>query len=98
VYNAARDFGKHPDTFDRIAFEAFVGKHQAPSVKEERAWYMPCAMDRMWFLSTGGFPTYPAFPEPNDIKFWNRCRDEYGTKFIRVRSYSYHFQAQSTRD
>lgn len=96
--NISRDFGKHPDSFDRITFEAFVSGHNAPEVKEERAWYMPCAMDRAWFVSTGGFPTDIGFPEPNDIKFWNRCKAEYGTRFLRVRSYSYHFQAQSTRE
>lgn len=96
--NIARNFGKHPDSFDRVAFEAFVSKHGAPEMKEERGWYMPCAMDRAWFISTGGFPTDLGFPEPNDIKFWNRCKAEYGTKFLRVKSYSYHFQAQSTRE
>lgn len=98
--NITRDFGKHPDNFQRAEFEKFAKKHgaQKPAWKKERGWYMPCAMNRIWFLGTGGFPMEKPFPEPNDIAFWERCKKEYGTDFIRVNSYSYHFQNQSARE
>jgi len=96
--NITRDFGKHPDNFRESEFHTFINKHGALEVKTERGWYMPCTMQREWFLTTGGFPTDKPFPEPNDIRFWDYCRDTLGTEFKRVRSYSYHFQAQSTRE
>lgn len=98
--NIQRNFGKVPEQFDRATFEKFAGSfsRKFPDILFERAWYMPCAMDREWFLSTGGFDTTLGFPNPNDILFWNRCRDELGTEFVRVNSFAYHFQALSTRD
>jgi len=96
--NIARDFGKHPDNFREADFQHFVEKHQAPEQKEEKGWYMPCAMDKLWFQSTDQFSTEEPFPAPNDIKFWNYCEKDLGTKFLRVRSYSYHFQNQSGRE
>jgi hypothetical protein len=96
--NIKRNFGKTPDEFDEAGFHSFIGKHGAIDIKEERGWYMPCAMNREWFLSTGGFPTDKPFPEPNDIAFWEDCKTRLGTKFMRAKSYSYHFQAQSTRE
>jgi len=95
--NIHRDFGRTPDTFDRDAFEGFAECSKVPIIKEERGWYMPCAVWKEWFLSTGGFDTTLGFPNPNDILFWNKCVKEYGTKLFRVRSFAYHFQAQSTR-
>lgn len=98
--NISRDFGKHPDNFDQVSFQKYVDKvsQKVEDVKEERGWYMPCAMNRDWFLSTGGFNVEKSFPNPNDIEFWERCKERYGTKFLRVKSYSYHFQNQSGRD
>jgi len=96
--NLAHNFGKHPDDFKQDEFLRFAENHKAPEIDYKRGWYMPCAMDKEWFLSTGGFPTDKPFPEPNDIIFWNRCRDDLNTSFVRVRSYSYHFQNQSGRE
>lgn len=95
--NIAKDFGKVPAVFNRQGFEEFSYKFVCdhPVVKEERGWYMPCAVDREWFLSTGGFDTSEAFPAPSDIKFWERCIHDYNTKLIRVPWMAYHFQAQS---
>lgn len=96
--NIHADYGKHPDNFDEAGFHSYIEKHKAAEIKEERGWYMPCAMDRLWFLSTDMFPTEKAFPNPNDIIFWEKCKNDLGTKFMRVKSYSYHFQNQSARD
>jgi hypothetical protein len=97
--NIHRDYGKHPDNFDEGGFHSFVEKQKTPEVKEERGWYMPCAMNKLWFVDhTDWFPTEKAFPNPNDIIFWEYCKNDLGTKFIRVNSYSYHFQNQSARD
>lgn len=96
--NIAKDFGKHPDTYRESDFRSFVSKHKAPDIKEEKGWYMPCAMDAEWFRSTKKFPTEEAFPNPNDILFWNYCEHDLGTKFLRAKSYSYHFQNQSGRE
>jgi len=99
--NVAKDCGKTPDAFNRIGFEQYVSQLRNiidPGVKEERAWYMPCAMHREWFLSTGGFDlSHGGFPAPIDIEFWNHCRDVYHTKFLRVNSFAYHFQAMTHR-
>lgn len=96
--NIHMNFGRTPGEFQISEFYQFVLNYINPNdVKEERGWYMPCAMNREWFLSTGGFDTTLGFPNPNDIIFWERCIKDYGTKLLRVRSYAYHFQALSTR-
>lgn len=96
--NLRGNYGKHPDQYDEAGFHWFIKQHKAEEIKEERGWYMPCAMDKLWFRSTDMFPTEVAFPNPNDILFWESCKDALGTKFMRARSYSYHFQNQSARD
>lgn len=97
--NIHMDFGKTPDEFNYIEFCKFVIEHSQhiPDVWSQRGWYMPCAMNRDWFLSTGGFDTTKPFPHSNDIDFWEKCIKEYNTTLLRVRSYAYHFQALSTR-
>lgn len=102
--NIHKDFGRTPEDFDLPGFYTFAKYHaKAFDMKNpagfifERGWYMPCAMRREWFLSTGGFDTTVGFPNPNDILFWNKCRDTLGTTFIRVASYAYHFQNLSAR-
>lgn len=100
--NIPFDFGKTPTTFDMHEFEDYVRRKIAHVeagnlVKEERGWFMPCAMNKDWFNSVGGFPTELGFPNPNDAIFWDRCIAEYGTKLLRVPSYAYHFQALSSR-
>jgi len=98
--NIRRDLGRHPDNFNHSEFLSFVKKHstKVPELTEKRAWYMPCAIDKEWFLSTGGFPIDVGFPSANDKRFWDQCRDNLGTVFLRARSYSYHFQNQSARE
>jgi len=97
--NIYKSFGLTPDTFDRAAFEAWAQEYGStvPEVQEQRAWYMPSAMYRDWFLWTGGFDVEKSFPAPNDIKYFDKCRDDFGTKFVRVRSMAYHFQYLSGR-
>lgn len=95
--NIHRDFGKTVDAFDKQAFDFWASSRFDPPVKEERGWYFPCCVDKEWFLSTGGFDTSIPFPHPSDIDYWNRCRDTFGTKFLRVNSYAYHFQRLSSR-
>lgn len=99
VENIQCDFGRTPDSFDRVGFEGFARQlyRQKPVCAEQRGWYMPCAVDRDWFLSTGGFDTTLGFPNPNDILFWERCIHELGTKLLRTNSIAYHFQALSLR-
>jgi hypothetical protein len=97
--NIHKDFGHSPESFQRFHFEAYATVPHVPEVKEERGWYMPCCVQKEWFLSTGGFDTSKGtFPTPLDIIFWNRCRDEFGTKFLRVDSWHYHFQNLSGRE
>ena len=100
--NIYKDFGKTPDDFDIMAFENFVrGETQHIEIgnifKQERGWYMPCAMDREWFLDVGGFPMELGFPNPNDAIFWDKCVADYNTTLLRVPSYAYHFQNLSSR-
>lgn len=97
--NIRKDFGKLPSEFDRTAFEEFAREDakEREEIEEKRAWYMPCAMMRDWFMWTGGFNTDKPFPEPNDIKFWDRVVQNYSTKLLRVPSYAYHFQNLSGR-
>jgi len=98
--NIPGDYGKTPEIFNRSGFENFAIaiSNRVPSVIEQRAWYMPCAMRRDWFISTGGFDlSHGGFPAPVDIEFWNHCRDTYGTTFLRVNSVAYHFQALTHR-
>jgi hypothetical protein len=98
--NLPFDFGKTPDEFRRKEFEnfAFMRSMSVPVMLEQRGWYMPCAVRKDWFLSTGGFDITLGFPNPNDILFWEKCIKEYNTKLYRVRSFGYHFQALSARD
>lgn len=97
--NIHKDFGKTPSEFRRHDFEEYAIKQSKFTIpaKIERAWYMPCAFYKSWFLWTGGFDTTLGFPNPNDILFWDKCRDSFNTKFVRVNSFAYHFQALSTR-
>jgi hypothetical protein len=95
--NIHKDFGRTPDTFDRVAFENYALSSHAPEVVQERAWYMPCCIRKEWFLHTGGFSVEIPFPNPNDILFWNHCKAAYNTRFIRVKSFAYHFQNLSGR-
>jgi hypothetical protein len=95
--NIHKDFGRYPSTFRRQEFEDFALNAKVPVVKEERGWYMPCAISKKWFLSTGGFDTTLGFPNPNDILFWNKCISELGTRLYRCNSFAYHFQALSDR-
>jgi hypothetical protein len=100
--NIHMDFGKTPTLFDKYAFEAYVRdklRHVelGNAVKEERGWFMPCAMNRNWFNSVGGFPTELPFPNPNDAIFWDNCIANLGTKLLRVPSFAYHFQNLSGR-
>lgn len=97
--NIPKSFGKTPDEFDKASFDSWASSYgpQVPESQEQRGWYMPCAMRREWFLSTGGFDTAETFPAPNDIKFWEMCIHTYKTKLTRIRSFAYHFQALSQR-
>ena len=100
--NIHENFGKTPTLFDMHAFEDWVrhqlsNVEQGNAVKEERGWYMPCAMNKNWFNSIGGFSTELGFPNPNDAIFWDRCIADFGTKLLRVPSYAYHFQNLSGR-
>ena len=95
--NIHKDFGRSPQSFKRGEFERFAANERVLSLKEERGWYMPCCVRKDWFLSTGGFPTDIPFPNPNDIIFWERCIEEYGTKLLRANSFAYHFQNLSAR-
>lgn len=95
--NIERHFGKTPASFMRTEFENFCIEHgkTVPEIKEERAWYMPCAMDRKWFVSTGGFDMkLGSFREhkPLDIYFWETCIKQHGFILLRAKSYAYHFQ------
>ena len=98
--NVWKSFGKDPIEFNWQKFENWVSTHRDDVLecKEGRGWYMPCAFRRDWFLRTGGFDTTLGFPNPNDSMFFDKCRDTLGTKFYRVRSFAYHFQALSSRD
>lgn len=95
--NIQKDFGKSPAMFRRMEFEEFVRNSNTPEIVEMRAWYMPCCVRKDWFLMTGGFPVDLPFPNPNDIIFWDKCRDTFGTKFLRANSWAYHFQNLSAR-
>jgi hypothetical protein len=100
--NIHEDFGKTPLDFDNYAFENWVRRQLSHveignTVKEERGWFMPCAMNKGWFNALGGFPTDIGFPNPNDAIFWDSVIANYGTILLRVPSYAYHFQALSTR-
>lgn len=98
--NIHKDFGRNPMDFHEHSFDDYVYQleREKPAIIEQRGWYMPCALRRDWFLSTGGFDTTLGFPNPNDILFWERCIKEYGTKLMRVASFAYHFQNLSGRD
>lgn len=100
--NIPKNFGKSPLSFDATAFEDYVKSQlhhveHGNTIKEERGWYMPCAMNREWFLRVGRFPTELGFPNPNDAIFWDKCTAEYSTRLLRVPSYAYHFQNLSGR-
>lgn len=99
--NIGQNFGQWPHEFDKQAFEAFAEEHgkTVPEVEEARKWYMPCAFDKNWYISTGGFDVNKGgFPQPLDIWFWDRVSQVPGFKFLATRAYCYHFQCLTGRD
>lgn len=97
--NIQENFGLTPSTFNVRDFSLYAIKQmeRTPTVLTQRAWYMPCAINREWFLYTGGFDTTKPFPHPNDTEYWDRCVKEYSTQLLRVNSWAYHFQNLSGR-
>lgn|SRR5574341_76235 len=92
--NVQVDFGMTPETFDRAAFEGWIG--QQPSEIEGIGWYFPSLHNRDSFLARGGFQTKAAgFPvEPVDAAYWDEWIAD-GLQIKRVASYCYHLQNYS---
>jgi len=95
--NIQRDFGRTPKEFieREWAYLDWVRNsdhaRRAAPMRLERAWYMPCMMRKSLFDRLGRFETEKPFPEPNDIKLWDKAV-AMGVALKRVSSYAYHFQ------
>lgn len=101
--NINANFGKTPAAFDRKGFESYSNEKSKniPRIKEERGWYMPCALKSDWFLSKGGFNmSLGSFRGkiPLDIYFWEECLKDPKFKLLRANSFAYHFQNLSNED
>ncbi len=98
--NVQRDFGGNPADYradEAIKFAATVSAHTQPEIAKNSGWYMPCAFDREWFLSVGGYDIGAGqFPNPLDRLFWDKAA-RIGVDFVRVNSWAYHFQRLSQR-
>jgi len=100
--NIEKDFGKLPSIFRQQEFEKFCLEHarknNIPEIKQEMGWYMPCAVNKKWFLNKGGFDTHKkVFPECLDVDYFEKCKKDSRFKLLRAKSYAYHFQALSNR-
>jgi len=90
--NIERNFGD-PESFDGEAFQSFVDEHSAevPDVGVGFGWYMPFAVRKEDFIP---FPNETK-DIPNDAVLFGKFASR-GYKFLRVRSYAYHFQKMSS--
>jgi hypothetical protein len=97
--NVHANFGNGPKDFRREDFENFCVEHSSSvaDVKNERGWYMPCAISKSLFMKMGMFDVSLPFPNPNDSIFWDKCIAE-GVQLKRAKSYAYHFQNLSNKE
>lgn len=92
--NVKMDFGRNAATFQRDAFEAKAAElaAQTPASVPGRGWLQPLAIERQTFLDLHGYDTRKGFfPDPLDIEFF-KAAAFCGVQFLRVNSWSYHFQ------
>jgi hypothetical protein len=104
--NVQKDFGMHPDEFQRKECEAFCLAESAKVAPVEfgsTGWLMPVAFRREFFCRIGGYDTGTAkflgrgkFPDPLDLVFFDKLQ-RVGAQFVRVNSWAYHFQRLSLR-
>jgi len=99
--NLEKNFGRTPETFRRIDFEAWVaagGGWRSDWKEDEQAWYFPSLIPQWQFFdddNIAGFDTSLGdFPEPIDMDYWERWAAN-GGRFKRVRSFVYHLQVYS---
>ena len=94
--NLRKDFGQTIETFDKAGFDNFAKIYPVnPVIDEGLGWFMPVIFKRDYFLEMGGYPTFPPFPYPNDIIFFEKISKD--VKFVHIHSPVYHFQRLSQR-
>lgn len=104
--NIKKDFGKTIQEFDQKGFDSYARsnpdeevffcaqlKGEEPSI----GWYMPSIFSKELFTKLGMFPTYPPYPNPNDMIFFERMKQMKDIIFVQLNSKVYHFQLLSSR-
>jgi predicted SAM-dependent methyltransferase len=92
------DFGMSMSSFDKEGFDKFALENNDFKLHEDRlGWYMPVIFPKRLFIGLGGYCTYPPFPFPNDIIFFDLLKQQESVKFAQMSSFVYHFQRMSQR-
>jgi hypothetical protein len=101
--NVTRDFGKRPDTFDRVAFEAWCAGEAKELNLTGEGWFAPVLYPRTGFLDMGGFVERGLSADHHgftaaDMDLFERWKAA-GNRVVRARnSYTYHLQRWSQED
>ena len=98
--NIKQDFGQTIESFDKNGFQEFCDNYNAKNFgigcEPGLGWYMPVLFPKKLFNDFGQYPTFPPFPHPNDILFFETLRRN-SVDFYRLNCCIYHFQRLSQR-
>jgi len=97
--NHAYNCGTTPAEFNAAKFHEIAENLRESVCGPGRGWFMPVMFRRDAFLSSGGYPTEPPFPAPNDVSFFNEVWPASGGVDLRCGDMvAYHFQRLSQRE
>ena len=99
--NLKKDFGQTIETFDKAGFDNFCNgiffdRNKSFFCQPGLGWYMPVLFPKKLFNDFGQYPTYPPFPYPNDVQFFEVLKRN-SVDFYQIYSCIYHFQRLSQR-
>lgn len=99
--NIHLNFGMDWESFDMVSFNEYVKNIVKVNghyfFETTIGWFMPLIINKQLFEELGSYPTFPPFPEPNDIKFFKQLQKELNVQYFKIKHPIYHFQRLSQR-